>query len=120
MVEQRDLYTAGHERRVGELAAAIGTEMGLPENTVKGLRLTGFVHDVGKISVAAELLSKPAKLSPLEFELIKTHAETGYDVLKGVDFPWPVADVVEAMSSHRPYRAALGIEACVEGNRQRP
>lgn len=144
MVERRDPYTAGHERRVGELAAAIGVEMGLPAETVKGLRMTGYVHDIGKISVPAELLSKPSKLSPVEFELIKTHAQTGYDILKDVDFPWPlamvilqhherldgsgypqglqgdeiiaearimaVADVVEAMQSHRPYRPGLGIE----------
>ncbi len=148
MVEQRDPYTAGHERRVGELAAAIGTEMGLPEMTVKGLRLTGFVHDVGKIGVPAELLSKPTRLSPIEFAMIKNHAQAGYDILKGVDFPWPlaevvlqhherldgsgyprqlmgeqiileariiaVADVVEAMSSHRPYRPGLGIEAALQ------
>ena len=147
MVEQRDPYTAGHERRVGELAAAIGAEMDLPDDTVKGLRLTGYVHDVGKISVPAELLSKPARLAPMEFELIKGHSQCGYDVLKNVDFPWPVAevilqhherldgsgyprqlkgeqiilearimsvaDVVEAMSSHRPYRPGLGMEAAL-------
>jgi len=148
MVEQRDPYTAGHERRVGELAAAIGTEMGLPEMTVKGLRLTSFVHDVGKIGLPAELLSKPTRLSPIEFAMIKNHAQAGYDILKDVDFPWPlaevvlqhherldgsgyprqlmgeqiileariiaVADVVEAMSSHRPYRPGLGIEAALQ------
>ncbi len=143
MVELRDPYTAGHQRRVGELAAAIGVEMGLSEDKVKGLRLSGYVHDIGKISVPAELLSKPSRLLPIEFELIKTHAEAGYDILKNVDFPWPVAevirqhherldgsgyprgfkgdeivlearvmavaDVVEAMASHRPYRPGLGI-----------
>ncbi len=144
MIEQRDPYTAGHQRRVGELAAALGAEMGLSEHTVKGLRLTGYVHDIGKISVPAELLSKPSKLSAIEFELIKSHAQSGYDILKNVDFPWPVAevilqhherpdgsgyprglkgdtiilearvvavaDVVEAMTLHRPYRHGLGIE----------
>lgn len=148
MVELRDPYTAGHERRVGELAAAIGVEMGLPEATVKGLRLAGYVHDIGKISVPAEILSKPARLTPMEFELIKGHCQSGYDVLKRVDFPWPVAevilqhherldgsgypgrlhdaeillearimtvaDVVEAMSSHRPYRPGLGLDAALE------
>ncbi len=144
MVELRDPYTAGHERRVGELAAAIAGEMGLDENTRRGLRVAGAVHDVGKIMVPAEILSKPGKLSHIEYELVKGHAENGYQVLKDIDFPWPVAliarqhheringsgypdglqgediipearitavaDVVESMSSHRPYRAALGIE----------
>ena len=147
MVELRDPYTAGHERRVGELAAAIGTEMGLSEATAKGLRLAGYVHDIGKISVPAEILSKPSQLTPMEFELIKGHCQSGYDVLKDVDFPWPVAevilqhherldgsgyprqlkdgeiipearimavaDVVEAMSSHRPYRPSLGLDAAL-------
>jgi len=148
MVELRDPYTAGHERRVGELAAAIGAEMGLSENTVKGLRLAGYVHDIGKINVPAEILSKPSRLTPMEFALIKGHAQAGHDVLQGVDFPWPVAqvilqhherldgsgyprqlkngeiilearimavaDVVEAMSSHRPYRPGLGIDSALE------
>lgn len=148
MVELRDPYTAGHERRVGELAAAIGAEMGLPGDTVKGLRLAGYVHDIGKVSVPAEILSKPSRLTPTEFELIKGHPQSGYDVLKDVDFPWPlaevilqhherldgsgyprqlkdgeillearimaVADVVEAMSSHRPYRPGLGLDAALE------
>jgi PAS domain S-box-containing protein len=148
MVELRDPYTAGHEHRVGELAAAIGAEMGLAEATVKGLRLAGYVHDIGKVSVPAEILSKPSRLTPIEFELIKGHSQSGYDVLKDVDFPWPlaevilqhherldgsgyprqlkdgeillearimaVADVVEAMSSHRPYRPGLGIDAALK------
>lgn len=148
MVELRDPYTAGHEHRVGELAAAIGAELGLPDDTVQGLRLAGYVHDIGKISVPAEMLSKPSRLTPMEFELIKCHSQSGHDVLRGVDFPWPlaevilqhherldgsgyprklkggeiilearimaVADVVEAMSSHRPYRAGLGLDAALE------
>jgi len=148
MVELRDPYTAGHERRVGDLAAAIGAEMGLSENTVKGLRLAGYVHDIGKINVPAEILSKPSRLTPMEFALIKGHAQAGHDVLKGVDFPWPVAqvilqhherldgsgyprqlkngeiilearimavaDVVEAMSSHRPYRPGLGMDSALQ------
>jgi PAS domain S-box-containing protein len=147
MVEQRDPYTAGHERRVGELAGAIGTEMGLTAHQVKGLRLSGFVHDVGKIAVPAELLAKPTRLSEAEMALIRVHSQAGYDVLKGIEFPWPiadvilqhherldgtgypqglkgsqvllearimtVADVVESMASHRPYRPALGIEAAL-------
>lgn len=147
VVELRDPYTAGHERRVGELAAAIGTEMRLPESTVKGLRLAGYVHDLGKISVPAEILSKPTRLVPMEYELIKNHPQSGFDVLKNVDFPWPVAqivlqhherldgsgyprglkgdeillearvmavaDVVEAMSSHRPYRPGMGLDAAL-------
>ena len=148
MVELRDPYTAGHERRVGELAAAIGLEMNLPADRLKGLRLAGLVHDIGKISVPAEILSKPSRLTETEFELIKGHCQSGYDVLKGVDFPWPVAqiilqhheridgsgypmrlkadeillearimavaDVVEAMSSHRPYRPGLGLDAALD------
>ncbi len=148
MVELRDPYTSGHERRVGDLAAAIGARMGLSASVVKGLRLTGYVHDIGKISTPAELLTKPSRLTKTEFELIKTHARAGYDVLKDVNFPWPVAevilqhherldgsgyprglkdgeiileariicvaDVVEAMASHRPYRAGLGIDRALE------
>lgn len=145
MVDLRDPYTAGHERRVGELAAAIGTEIGLSEDQVTGLRVAGGVHDVGKIAVPAEILSKPTRLSVAEFAIVKTHAQQGYEILKDIDFPWPVAqtvwqhherldgsgyprglrgddislearimavaDVVESMSTHRPYRPALGLEA---------
>ena len=147
MVEMRDPYTAGHERRVGELAGAIGAEMDLSAHDIKGLRLAGFVHDVGKIAVPAELLAKPTRLTEAEMALIRVHSQAGYDVLKGIDFPWPiadvilqhheridgtgyprgligaeirvearimmVADVVESMSSHRPYRPGLGIEAAL-------
>ena len=148
MVELRDPYTSGHERRVGELAAALGEELGLPAETITGLRMTGYVHDIGKISVPAEILSKPGRLTEIEFEIIKTHARSGYDILKNVEFPWPlpevilqhherldgsgypqhlkgeaiilearilaVADVVESMASHRPYRPALGIDKALE------
>jgi PAS domain S-box-containing protein len=148
MVELRDPYTAGHEQRVGDLSAAIAAEMGLDYNMQQGLRIAGGVHDIGKIVVPAEMLSKPTRLSPAEFELIKVHAQHGYEVLKGIDFPWPVAeiarqhheridgsgyprglkgeeillearimavaDVVESMASHRPYRAALGIEKALD------
>jgi len=147
-VEARDPYTAGHQRRVGELATAIAREMGLPEEKIHGIHLAAVIHDLGKIHVPAEILAKPGKLTDIEFMLIKTHPQAGYDILKDVDFPWPiadivrqhhekldgsgyprglkdgqillesrimtVADVVEAMASHRPYRPALGIEAALK------
>jgi len=147
-VEARDPYTAGHQRRVADLAAAIAQEMGLPEEQIHGIHLAASIHDLGKIHTPAEILSKPGKLTPLEFAIIKEHAQAGHDILKGVTFPWPiaqivlqhherldgsgypqgltggqilpearilaVADVVEAMSSHRPYRPGLGIEAALE------
>jgi PAS domain S-box-containing protein len=146
-VEARDPYTAGHQRRVGELATAIAREMDLPEEQINGIHLAAIIHDLGKIHIPAEILSKPGKLSDIEFMLIKVHPQSGYDILKNVKFPWPianiilqhherldgsgypqglkgdqillesqimtVADVVEAMSSHRPYRSALGIEAAL-------
>lgn len=142
-VEMRDPYTAGHQRRVAKLAAAIAVEMGVVEDHVKGLHMASVVHDIGKIHVPAEILSSPAKLSDAEFEIIKTHPKIGWEILKGIDFPWPVAemvyqhhekldgsgyprglkgeeilleariltvaDVVEAMTSHRPYRPGFGV-----------
>jgi PAS domain S-box-containing protein/putative nucleotidyltransferase with HDIG domain len=147
-MESRDPYTAGHQRRVADLAAAIAREMGLGDHVVQGIHFGALIHDLGKIQVPSELLSKPTKLSKLEFELIKTHPQTGYEILQGIEFPWPVADmvrqhherldgsgypqglkgeairlearvlavadVVEAMASHRPYRAGLGIEAALK------
>jgi PAS domain S-box-containing protein len=147
VVETRDPYTAGHERRVAELAVAIGKEMGMTVAQLDALRLAGTIHDVGKIAVPAEILAKPGRLSGVEFSLIKQHPATGFDILGAIDFGHPVAelvlqhherldgsgyprglagkdilpeacvlavaDVVEAMSSHRPYRAALGIEAAL-------
>ena len=147
-VEMRDPYTAGHQRRVGELAAAIAQELGLPAHTIHGIELAASIHDLGKISVPAEILSKPSKLTDVEYMLLKNHAQAGYDILKDIKFPWPiatmvfqhherldgsgypqglkgdpillesrimaVADVVEAMASHRPYRAALGIELALK------
>lgn len=147
--ELRDPYTAGHERRVGRLAAAIGRRLGFDDHRVRGLEIMGQLHDIGKISVPVETLVKPTRLTALEFELVKQHAAHGYEILRHVDFPWPVAEVarqhherldgsgyprglvgeqilpesrilavadtVEAMSSHRPYRAALGLtEALAE------
>ena len=93
-VESRDPYTAGHQRRVAELACAIAKEMGCSEDQVKGIRMSGMIHDLGKISVPAEILSKPSRLTDMEFGLIKTHPQIGYDILKEIDFPWPVAQVV--------------------------
>ncbi|MEJ2591349.1 MAG: MASE3 domain-containing protein [Candidatus Thiodiazotropha sp.] len=94
MVELRDPYTAGHQRRVAELAVAIGREMGLDERRLEGLLVTGLVHDIGKIQVPSEIISRPCKLSDLEFNLIKVHSYAGYDILKEIPFPWPVADTV--------------------------
>ena len=146
-VEARDPYTAGHQRRVSEMAVAIARELGLPEENIHGLRLAATIHDLGKIHIPAEYLSKPGKLTDMEFAIIKTHPQAGYDILKGIEFPWPiadmvrqhherldgsgypqglkgdqilfesrilaVADVVEAMGSHRPYRATLGVEVAL-------
>lgn len=147
-VEIRDPYTAGHQLRVAGLTFAIAKEMGLSEDQAEGVRVAGTIHDLGKISVPGEILSKPGQLSELEFRIIKTHPQTGYDILKDMKFPWPlarivlqhhermdgsgypqglscentllearilaVADVVEAMASHRPYRPALGIDVALE------
>jgi len=146
--EKRDPYTAGHQHRVAQLACAIARELDFPQEQIEGIRVAGLVHDIGKIYVAAEILNKPVKLKNIEMELIKAHCEAGYDILKAVEFPWPVAkmvlqhhekldgsgypqglsgddiipgarilavaDVVEAMSSHRPYRSALGLEEALD------
>jgi PAS domain S-box-containing protein len=140
----RDPYTSGHEHRVAGIAAAIGAELGFDTLRQEGLRIAGQLHDIGKITIPSEILTKPGKLNAIEYQLIQGHPRAGYDVLKGVEFPWPVAqvalqhhermdgtgypqglkgeailfearimavaDVVEAMSSHRPYRPGLGIE----------
>jgi len=92
--EVRDPYTSGHQRRVADLAISIAQEMGLAENVVAGIRMAGLIHDIGKLAVPAEILSKPSKINDLEFQLVKTHPEVGYDILKNIDFPWPVADIV--------------------------
>lgn len=148
MSEKRDLYTAGHQQRVARLACAVAEELGLSADRIEGLRVAGMLHDVGKIYVPAEILSKPALLTSMEMGIMKDHSEVGYEILKRVSFPWPVAsivrqhherldgsgypdglsgeeimlearilavaDVVEAMSSHRPYRAALGVGQALE------
>ncbi len=93
-VETRDPYTAGHQRRVADLARAIATEMNLPIDIIDGIRMAAAIHDLGKISVPAEILSKPTKLKKIEFDLIKEHSQSGYDILKDIDFPWPVARIV--------------------------
>jgi response regulator RpfG family c-di-GMP phosphodiesterase len=93
-LEMRDPYTAGHQRRVADLAAAIARELGLPEEQVQAIHLAGTVHDLGKIHIPAEILSKPGRLTELEYKFIMTHPQAGYDILKGIDFPWPIAQMV--------------------------
>jgi putative two-component system response regulator len=93
-VEMRDPYTAGHQKRVAELACAIARDMALSEDEIYGLRMASVIHDLGKITVPAEILSKPGQLSGLEYELIKSHVQAGYDILKQIDFPWPLADII--------------------------
>ena len=148
-VEKRDPYTAGHQQRVAQLACAIAVELGgLAAERLKGIWTGAILHDIGKIYVPAEILTRPGRLSEIEFELVKSHAEVGYEILKDIEFQWPVplivrqhherldgsgypaglkaddilfearilgvADVVEAMSSHRPYRPGKGIESALE------
>ncbi|WP_018231028.1 HD domain-containing phosphohydrolase [Thioalkalivibrio thiocyanodenitrificans] len=144
VVEMHDPYTSGHQRRVADLASSIAAELGLDAHRIEGVRVGAQLHDIGKIAVPAEILTRPGRLSDMEYGLIKGHAQTGYDILKDVSFPWPVremilqhherldgsgypfglkggqivlearilavADVVEAMTTHRPYRAGLGID----------
>jgi putative methionine-R-sulfoxide reductase with GAF domain len=93
-VETRDPYTAGHQRRVGQLAVAIAGELGLPKNTMRGIELAATIHDLGKISIPAEILSKPTALTEIEFTLLKNHAQAGFDILKDIKFPWPIATMV--------------------------
>lgn len=93
-VEMRDPYTAGHQRRVADLATAIADEMDLPEDRSRGVRMAGLIHDVGKIHIPAEILSKPTRLTEAEWSMIKTHPQVGYDILKEIEFPWPVARIV--------------------------
>jgi len=93
-VEAKDPYTAGHQKRVADLARTIATEMGLTDEAIEGIRMAALIHDIGKISLPAEILGKPGKLSESEFQLIKTHSQTGYDMLKDGEFPWPVARIV--------------------------
>lgn len=147
-VESRDPYTSGHQQRVGNLSAVLAEKMGLSADRIRGVQMAGNIHDLGKISIPAEILSKPSRLTDVEFALIKTHPRVGYDILKEIEFPWPiaqmvhqhhekingsgyprglsgedillearilcVADVVEAIASHRPYRPALGIDTALK------
>ncbi|MBN1161526.1 MAG: HD-GYP domain-containing protein [Dehalococcoidales bacterium] len=144
----RDPYTASHQRRVAELARVIAKEIGFTDWQMTGVYVTGLVHDIGKVSIPTEILTKPGKINASEFNIIKNHSRVGYDILQQIDFPWPVttavlqhherldgsgypdgltgddiiletrilsvADVVEAMSSHRPYRPALGLDDALE------
>ncbi len=148
LAEKKDPYTAGHQRNVAQIACAIAREMNLTDEKIEGLNIAAILHDIGKIYVPAEILNKPGGLTKLEFDILKTHSQVGFDILKGIEFPWPVAkivlqhheringsgypnglkgnktlleaqilalaDVFEAMSSHRPYRAALGIYKAFE------
>jgi putative nucleotidyltransferase with HDIG domain len=148
MAELRDPYTAGHQKRVTQLALALAQEMGLAPDRIEGLRVASLIHDIGKIVVPAEILNRPGKLSEYEMNIVRIHSEAGFDIIKKIDFPWPVAqvvlqhherlngsgypqglqgvdilpetkilavaDVVEAMASHRPYRPSLGIDAALE------
>jgi PAS domain S-box-containing protein len=94
MVELRDPYTAGHQRQVAEIAVTIAQELGLPEETVKGIEVASTIHDIGKIALPAEILSRPGQLSPIEFELVKTHSQAGHAIVADVPFPWPVAEMI--------------------------
>jgi len=148
LLAQRDLYTAKHQEKVAELSGAIAREMGHDEFLIQGVEMGAMIHDIGKISIAAEILGKPTRLTEIEYTMIQGHAESGYLILKDVEFPWPiaeiayqhhermdgsgypqglkgegillearivaVADVVEAMSSDRPYRPGFGIEVALE------
>ncbi len=146
--EIRDPYTAGHQKKVCELAIAIGKEMNITKEQLQGVKYAAMIHDIGKISVPSDILSKPGKIGETEFEVVKGHSQTGYELLAKIDFPWPIADIVhqhheklngsgypnglkdddilieakiisvadtvEAMTAHRPYRAALGIDKAME------
>jgi diguanylate cyclase (GGDEF)-like protein/putative nucleotidyltransferase with HDIG domain/PAS domain S-box-containing protein len=146
--EARDPYTAGHQVRVGELATEIAKELGCDDFTVRGIGIAASIHDIGKVAVPAEILSRPCRLTEAEMAIVRTHADAGYRILKDFDLPWAVAemvhqhherldgsgyplglkgdeigfggriiavaDVVEAMSAHRPYRASLGLDAALE------
>ncbi len=148
MLATRDPYTAGHQQRVASLASAIALEMGLDERVVAAVRMAAIIHDLGKVAVPSEILTKPSRLTRLEFDIMKMHPQVGFDILSKLEFPWPVsevalqhherldgsgypngirgeeirlearviavADVVEAMASHRPYRPSLGIKRALE------
>jgi putative nucleotidyltransferase with HDIG domain len=120
-VEMKDPYTAGHQQRVADLACAIALEMGLSEDRLYGLRMAGVIHDLGKIIVPSEILCKPGNLTGLEYELIKSHVQAGYDILKKIQFPWPLADIIlqhhERMDGSGYPNGLMGdeiiLEACI-------
>jgi HD-GYP domain-containing protein (c-di-GMP phosphodiesterase class II) len=148
IVAVRDSYTANHQQRVARLCLEIGKYLALPSSQLKGLQMAALIHDIGKLGIPSEILSKPGKLNPTELALIKAHPMIGYEMIKNIEFPWPiakivlqhhermngtgypnklrkdeitlearilaVADVVEAMASHRPYRPALGLQIALE------
>jgi putative nucleotidyltransferase with HDIG domain len=148
IVEIRDLYLVGHQEKVSKLATKIAQEMGITPDKIEGIRISSLVHDIGKISLPTEILNRPNKLIDIELALIKNHPQIAYDILKTINFPWPVAeiilqhhemingsgypnklknnetlieakiiavaDVIEAMSSNRPYRSAHSIEEALE------
>jgi HD-GYP domain-containing protein (c-di-GMP phosphodiesterase class II) len=143
-MEWRDPYTAGHQRRVANISVAIATQLGWDSDRVQGIYMAGLVHDLGKVGIPAEILTKPSQLNAIEMSLVQTHAEAGYQILKDIPFPWPlaeavrqhherldgsgyprqlhgteicpearllaIADMIEAMASHRPYRPSLGLK----------
>ncbi|MFH2138061.1 MAG: HD domain-containing phosphohydrolase [Candidatus Omnitrophota bacterium] len=147
-IEKRELYTVGHQQRVTQLACAIARQMELSQDRVNAVEMAGAIHDVGKLNIPIEILSKPSQLSKMEFNLITSHPKDGYDIIRHIDFPWPiaeivlqhhekingsgyprklsggdiileakilvVADVIEAMTAHRPYREALSIQEALE------
>jgi PAS domain S-box-containing protein/putative nucleotidyltransferase with HDIG domain len=148
VLESKDPYTAGHQNRTANLATNIATDMELPQEKVEGIRMASIIHDIGKLSIPSEILTKPSKLMNVEYAIIKEHCRNGYEMLKDIESPWPlaeivyqhhermngtgyprhlkgdeillearilsVADVVEAMASHRPYRTSLGLEVALE------
>jgi len=94
MIAMRDAYTARHEERVADLAAAVAAELGLPAGQIESIRTAALIHDVGKINIPVEILNKPGQLNPFEFHVVREHARSGYDILQGIEFPWPIADIV--------------------------
>src|SRR4030043_690196 len=148
IVESKDPYTSGHQKRVAMLATAISEELGLDQDKIESIKIAALIHDIGKINIPVSILTRPGRLSEIEYDMIKTHSQLGHDMISRVEFPWPiadiilqhheringsgypkglkgkhivlearilaVADVVEAMASHRPYRPALGMDKALE------
>jgi putative nucleotidyltransferase with HDIG domain len=148
IIDARDPYTAGHQSRVADLAVAIANEMDFPQHSIEGVEIAAMIHDIGKVSIPAEVLTKPGVLNSFELAMLRSHVQAGFNIVKHIHFPWPiaqiilqhherldgsgypnglsgdnileeariiaVADTVEAMSSNRPYRASLGIDAALQ------